>query len=183
MGFSQSFPERRVEVCGIMFRCFNVHVQTCSSFITSKRCREDSLNLLMSFPTTTTKKTNQGITFGLWLQGFAHLYSWFLCKWDKNTALEGKIHLFKECMLKLLREIVEAPSVIPSLYHSCLCFTFHVVTCKKAECNLPCFLFLAYPIMLQWCFDNQWNSTLNSSSCLLVEKLESHLDWTCFVFS
>lgn len=56
MGFGQSFPERRVEVCGIMFRCFNVHVQTCSSFITSKRCREDSLNLLMSFPTTTTKK-------------------------------------------------------------------------------------------------------------------------------
>lgn len=86
-------------------------------------------------------KKNQGITFGLWLQGFAHLCSWFLCKWDKNTALEGKIHLFKECMLKLLREIVEAPSVIPSLYHSCLCFTFHVVTCKKAECNLPSFLF------------------------------------------
>lgn len=41
MGFGQSFPERRVEV----LRCFNVHVQTCSSFITSKRRWEDSLDL------------------------------------------------------------------------------------------------------------------------------------------
>lgn len=45
----------------VIFGCSNVHVQTCSSSVTSKRCQEDSLNLPMSFPT----KQKQGITFGL----------------------------------------------------------------------------------------------------------------------
>lgn len=133
-----------------MFQCFNVHVQTCSSFITSKRCREDSLNLPMSVSTTTTnKKKNQGITFGLWLLSALSPSKVFLtCISDsyanetKNTALEGKTHLFKECTFKLLREIVEAPSwFLVSI--SCLCLKFHVVTCKKAECNLTWFCFVA----------------------------------------
>lgn len=96
-----------------------------------------------------TKKTKQGITFGLWLLSALSPSKVFLtCISDsyanetKNTALDGKTHLFKECTFKLLREIVEAPSwFLVSI--SCLCLKFHVVTCKKAECNLTWFCFVA----------------------------------------
>lgn len=95
VGFAQSFPGRRVSVCGLMFGCFNLHVQTCSSFIA---CREDSLNLPMSFPTCPTPPRNH-----VWFvtvcfkpnPGWAHLLLVIpmQMRQQKNTGLEGKIHL------------------------------------------------------------------------------------------
>lgn len=82
-----------MEVCGILFWCFNVHVQTCSSSITSKRCPEDSLNL----PTIVSNKKKQGITFGLRLLLSALNPSKVLLSFNSDSyANETKIQPLKE---------------------------------------------------------------------------------------
>lgn len=129
----------------------------------------------MSSPT----KQKQGITFGLRLLLSALNPSKVLLSFNRDSyANETTLQPLKEkstagisksAHLKVLREVVGAPSVIPSQYYSSLPFICKVcvaTTCKKAECNVKLLFIWLYPVTLQWCFDNQWNSTLNSSSRL-----------------
>lgn len=192
MGFGQSFPERRVYICGITFRCFNVHVQTCSSSITSKRCWEDSLNLPMSFPTPTTNPLHPPPpplrNHDCFMTARSPSKVLLTCISD-SYANETKIQPLKEkstssksarwkCWEKWWRLHQWCPVRIVAV--SVLSFMWWRV--RRQNVTSADLGFLGYPVTLQWCFDNQWTPTLNPSSCVLVETHESHLGWTCCAF-
>lgn len=117
-------------------------------------------------------KKKQGITFGLRLLLSALNPSKVLLSFNSDSyANETTIQPLKEkstawisksAHLKVLREVVGTPSVIPSQYYSCLSFICKfcvATTCKKAECNIKLLFIWLYPVTLRWCFDNQWNYT------------------------